>query len=128
MVRNKFELYKIKRMIKIQGKSCIFRKYKANKFNEDVDGYEDITAESPTITIDVLYHEESSNSSYGAESVTDGSIIRRVIQPMLLCDMETIENIEEGFEATLDDKKFKVVSIKDINKWGIIADISLEVL
>lgn len=127
MINTKFELYKLRRELKRNGKDYTFRRRKLNQFNEPTGELEDVLA------IRCLYHEVS---SFKTTSTGDSSTTVTEKQPMLLCAVEDVKgsSLEEGDfievnDSVYGDKKvLRFVGIVDIQNYGIIADISLEVV
>lgn len=127
MINTKFELYKLRRELKRNGKDYTFRRRKLNKFNEPTGELEDV------LTIRCLYHEVS---SFKTTSTGDSSTTVTEKQPMLLCAVEDVKGsgLEMGdfievVDSVYGDKKvLRFVGIVDIQNYGIIADISLEVV
>ena len=127
MINTRFELYKFRRELKRNGKDYTFRRRKLNKFNEPTRELEDI------LTVRCLYHEVS---SFKTTSTGDSSTTVIEKQPMLLCAVEDVKDsgLEIGDfieveDSVYGDKKFlRFVGIVDIQNYGIIADISLEVV
>lgn len=127
MINTKFELYKLRRELKRNGKDYTFRRRKLNQFNEPTGELEDV------LTIRCLYHEVS---SFKTTSIGDSSTTVTEKQPMLLCAVEDVKgsSLEEGNfievnDSVYGDKKvLRFVGIVDIQNYGIIADISLEVV
>ena len=127
MINTRFELYKFRRELKRNGKDYTFRRRKLNKFNEPTIELEDV------LTIRCLYHEVS---SFKTTSTGDSSTTVTEKQPMLLCAVEDVKDsgLEAGDFIEVDDsvygdkKVLRFVGIVDIQNYGIIADISLEVV
>ena len=127
MINTRFELYKFRRELKRNGKDYTFRRRKFNKFNEPTGELEDV------LTIRCLYHEVS---SFKTTSTGDSSTTVTEKQPMLLCAVEDVKDssLEMGDFIEVDDsvygdkKVLRFVGIVDIQNYGIIADISLEVV
>lgn len=127
MINTKFELYKFRRELKRNGKNYTFQRRKLNQFNEPTDDLEDV------LTIRCLYHEVS---SFKTTSTGDSSTTVIEKQPMLLCAVEDVKNsgLEIGDFIEVDDsvygdkKVLRFVGVVDIQNYGIIADISLEVV
>ena len=127
MINTKFELYKLRRELKRNGKEYTFRRRELNKFNEPTGELEDV------LTIRCLYHEVS---SFKTTSTGDSSTTVTEKQPMLLCAVEDVKDsgLEAGDFIEVDDsvygdkKVLRFVGIVDIQNYGIIADISLEVV
>lgn len=127
MINTRFELYKLRRELKRNGKDYMFRRHKLNKFNEPTGELEDV------LTIRCLYHEVS---SFKTTSTGDSSTTVTEKQPMLLCAVEDVKDsgleigdfIEVEDSVYGDKKVLRFVGIVDIQNYGIIADISLEVV
>lgn len=127
MINTRFELYKFRRELKRNGKDYTFRRRKLNQFNEPTTELEDV------LTIRCLYHEVS---SFKTTSTGDSSTTVTEKQPMLLCAVEDVKDsgLEAGDFIEVDDsvygdkKVLRFVGIVDIQNYGIIADISLEVV
>lgn len=127
MINTKFELYKFRRELKRNGKDYTFRRRKLNKFNEPTIELEDV------LTIRCLYHEDS---SFKTTLTGDSSTTVTEKQPMLLCAVEDVKDsgLEAGDFIEVEDsvygdkKVLRFVGIVDIQNYGIIADISLEVV
>lgn len=120
-----FEAHKLIRELKKSGTDFTFKRKSLNEFGED-DGTEMIVG-----SIIGLYHEVN---SYVSIATSDGSRTRTEKQPMVLClyrDLKAMPNggVNVGDYVDLSDgKRFTVNGIVDIQKWNIIADISLEVV
>lgn len=127
MINTRFELYKLRRELKRNGKDYTFQRRKLNQFNEPTDELDDV------LTIRCLYHEVS---SFKTTSTGDSSTTVTEKQPMLLCAVEDVKDsrLEIGDFIEVDDsvygdkKVLRFVGIVDIQNYGIIADISLEVV
>ena len=127
MINTKFELYKLRRELKRNGKDYTFRRRKLNQFNEPTGELEDV------LTIRCLYHEVS---SFKTTSTGDSSTTVTEKQPMLLCAVEDVKGsvleigdfIEVNDSVYEDKKLLRFIGIVDIQNYGIIADISLEVV
>jgi hypothetical protein len=121
MVNKKFESYKINREIKRSGISYTFMRPGKNGYGEPSDKLEDATN---VVTFSGLYHEQNSHIS-----VTTGSTIRYRSKkiPMILCEFENTTEIKVDDFVMINNNKYKVTGIVDIQNWNIISDISLEV-
>lgn len=127
MINTKFELYKFRRELRRNGKDYTFRRRKLNQFNEPAGDLEDV------LTIRCLYHEVS---SFKTTSTGDSSTTVTEKQPMLLCAVEDVKGgrLEIGDFIEVDDsvygdkKVLRFVGVVDIQNYGILADISLEVV
>lgn len=120
MINTKFEVYKLNREIKRSGQSYNFYRYDVNDFNERIDDPISICI------IEGIYHEEISNVQ---TTPVDGGLARTKKIPMILCVLnEDVLNLEMEDFVEINNKMYKVSGVNDISNWGLIADISLEVV
>lgn len=120
-VNKTFEAYKIKREIKRSGISYEFKRSKVNDFGEPTDELEVVG------TLQGLYHEENSHI---AVTTNDTTQFRTKKVPNILClyaDAASL-SLQVGDVVLMSNKTFKVTGTTNIQEWGIIADISLEVV
>lgn len=120
MINTKFEIYKLQRELKRNGISCVFKRYENNEFGEP-----DHTHENVVCTIKCLYHEQNSNIQITTGETTQ---VRTKKIPMLLCLHEDTSLLKPGDFMILNEKKYKVTGIVNIQEWNLIGDISLEVV
>ena len=120
MINTKFEIYKLQRELKRNGISCVFKRYTNNEFGEP-----DYTHENIVCTIDCLYHEQNSNIQITTGETTQ---VRTKKIPMLLCLYEDTSLLKPGDFMILNEKKYKITGIVNIQEWNLIGDISLEVV
>lgn len=128
MVNNRFEAYKLKRELKYSGTLFTFKRKQRNEFNE-LDG------EPVEIgKILGLYHETNSQIT---TTIGDGAVTRTKKQPALLCLVDDYLKLGLNFgdvvsisdEAANSHKRtLKYIGCVDIMNWGIIADLSFEVI
>lgn len=120
MINTKFEAYKIKRELKRNGISCVFKRYENNEFGEP-----DRTNEKEICAITCLYHEQNSNIQITTGETTQ---VRTKKIPMLLCLHEDTNLLKPEDFMVLNGKTYKVTGIVNIQEWNLIDDISLEVV
>lgn len=120
MINTKFEVYKLNREIKRSGRLYNFYRHAINNFNERIDDPISICV------IKGIYHEEISNVQI---TPVDGGLARTKKIPMILCVFnEDVSNLEMEDFVEINNKTYKVSGVNDISNWGLIADISLEVV
>lgn len=121
MINKQFEAYKVKREIKRSGTEYTFVRNEANEFGEPTS---DTTALG---SIKGLYHEQNSNV---AVTTGDTTQTRTKKIPMVLCLWGDVSPmvLKVGDTTTINGKVFKVTGVTNIQEWGIIADISLEIV
>ena len=129
MLNTRFELYKLHRELKRNGRVYRFIRYGVNEFGErDPDDEKCMSV----FDLCCLYHE---TNGYVATTVSDNTTYRSVKQPMLLCDMKELrDHVPEVGDFTVvvnnltgDGKAYLFSGVTDIGDLGLIADISLEV-
>lgn len=121
MINNRFEAYKLKRELKRSGVNYDFLRAGKNEYCEP-DGEYKIVG-----TITGLYHESSSHISLTMSGTTN---IRTKKVPSILCLYEDAAAIKLsiGDRVVINEKIMNVTGVVDIQEWGIISDISLEVI
>lgn len=121
MINKQFEAYKVKREIKRSGTEYTFVRNETNEFGEPTS---DITTLG---SIKGLYHEQNSNV---AVTTGDTTQTRTKKIPMVLCLWDDVSPmvLKVGDTTTINGKVFKVTGVTNIQEWGIIADISLEIV
>ena len=107
---------KINRLIKSQGQEFTFQL-------STVDEYNQPTLSENTLTFSGVYHEKN---SFIPLATTEAANIQRKKSPMILALMEDITGLTQDSEITLNEVKYKVTGILDIQNYGVVADISLE--
>lgn len=121
----------MEREIKRQGQIFTFYRDKKNDYGGSTGEYEKVC------DVQGLYHEYNTFGLYQTAYVRDGVRQRQEKQPMVMCLME--EARDKGIQMgdfifvsneviTGATEKYAVTGINDICDWGIIADISLEVI
>lgn len=121
-VNTKFEAYKIKRELTRSGTEYEFFREALNEFKEPVAG--DVTSIGK---IKCIYHEQNSTVQITTGETTQ---VRTKKLPMLLCLYEeaTSLGLLVGDKTTINGKTFKYTGTVNVQEWGIVADISLEVV
>lgn len=127
MLNTRFEEYKLRRELKRNGTDVTFLRNKKNDFGEPVDELEVVA------NVKGLYHE---TNGYVTLSVSDATVQRSVKLPMLLCLAQDVvfshlavgDYIKVPNIVTGETKTYYVSGITDISDFGIITDISLEVI
>lgn len=121
MINTRFEAYKIKREIVRSGKSFRIFRHDKNEFGEDLKEPFQIGE------ITGIYHEQNSNIQ-----IVSGETTRNRIEkiPMILCLFDEIKSlgIKPDDFIFINDKRYDITGIVNIQEWSIIADISLEVV
>lgn len=114
----KMEKAKLCRELKRSGKEYkIYRKGK-NEFGEPDDEPKEVGA------LLAIYHE---SNGYVSKSLGDTTSYRSKKQPMLLCLYEDATFLLIGDVVIINEKEMLVTGVTNIQEWGIIGDVSLEV-
>lgn len=127
MINTRFELYKLRRELKRSGYDFVFYRREKNEFGSP-DG-----EPAEVLKVKGLYHE---TNSYKTITTYDGSTTVTEKSPMILCAVDDIKDsgISIGDFVEVKDNVFgnkktmKFTGVTDILDFGIIADISLEVI
>lgn len=114
-----FQLNKVRRLIKTQGRSALIVRPGTNKFGEP-------ESEVDVRTILGVFHESSSRMTYQAKTNSDGSTIRAKAAPMMLCLWEDVQDIQHTDHLVMNNNAYVIGEIKNVNESNLVADISLE--
>lgn len=117
-----FERAKLKRLLGTHGVKYDFVRQPKNKFGEP-----DPKAQAePVATIVGVYHE---SASYVSTTSDNSTTHRTKKQPMILCAMDKkVSQLAVGDTVTIGNNVYKLSKVRDVENWGIYADISLEVV
>lgn len=119
MINTKFEAYKLRRELKKVGIVYEFKRAELNQFKEP-------TNESAiACRLTGLYHEQN---SYVSVTAGDATQTRSKKSPMILCLYEDAKTLKLDDFIEMNSKKYKVTGVVNVQEWGIIADVSLEVI
>lgn len=126
MINTRFELYKLRRELKRNGKEYVFYRNLDNEYGEPVEDRVEI------LRVKALYHE---TSAYKTTFTNDGTTITSEKKPMLLCALQDVNGsdiklgdyIEIVDNVYGDVKRLTFSGVTDVQDFGVIADISLEV-
>lgn len=127
MLNTRFEEYKLKRELKRNGTSVSFYRNQKNDFDEP-SGKPELVA-----SITGLYHE---TNGYVTLSVSDATVQRSVKLPMLLCltsdvkaaDLKVGDYVKIPNATSGGTKTYYMTGMVDVSDFGVITDISLEVV
>ena len=113
-----FERAKLSRFINVYGNSFTFKRNVKNDCGEPTDEIVDVAK------IDGVYHEAS--SIYAEQTSSDGSVYSKIISPMILClqSVETAKIMPDDY-VEIQDRKFVVIKLNNVGKFGYAWDISL---
>ena len=112
----KFMEHQVKNEIARSGQEYRFKRKKENKYHQIV-GEEDVAI------VKGIYHE---TNGYISLLKADASIVQSKKVPTILTLKENAVGIEQGDYTEIASNKYKVTGILDIQNYGIVVDISLE--
>lgn len=121
MINKNFEVYKLKRELKRSGKDYCFTRLADNEYKEPLG---DVGCVGK---LKGLYHERSEHISV---AMSDATQVRTKKIPSILClygDVCSI-GLTIGDRVVINGKTMIVNGVIDIQEWGLISDISLEVV
>lgn len=126
MINTRFELYKLRRELARNGKEYVFYRDLDNEYGEPVEDRVEI------LRITALYHE---SSAYKYTFTNDGTTTITEKKPMLLCALQDVNGSDlklGDYTEIIDNvygdvKRLTFSGVTDIQDFGVIADISLEV-
>jgi len=137
-MNTKFEAFKLQRQLARSGKEYRFYRAGKNAFGEPdrpphpnpLPGGEGIGEKVGSVK--GLYHEINYfvKTETSEAATVRGTRGRPIKQPMILCLLESVKAADLLFGDTtvINGKTFKVTGVQNIQEWGIIASISLEVV
>lgn len=108
--------HQVKNEIARSGQEYQFKRKKENEYHQIV-GEEDVAI------VKGIYHE---TNGYISLSKADASMIQSKKVPTILTLKENAAGIEQGDYTEIAGNKYKVTGILDIQNYGIVVDISLE--
>lgn len=115
-----FQLNKVRRFIKTQGKPFKFSKPGKNEFGEP-------NGETVSHEIIGVYHETFNyTSGYADKTATEATTIRQKALPMVLALWESVKELHHQDMLTFNGKPYRVNEIKNLMEANLVADISLE--
>lgn len=114
------ELHKVLREIQIHGTSYTF-------YREKVDECGELIEQEPETVTDVkgLFHV---SKGYITQNIQDGTKTHSKGQPMLMVAYEDVKQICSDDYFVTNGNKYKVVEKNNIQEYGIVTDISLELV
>lgn len=116
MISDQFQLYKVRRLIQVNGKVYDF-------FRQPKNGFGELTSGEPEhLCMRGIYHE---TTRYLSLITSDSTTIRKQASPMILCTWEDAKTLKQEDQVKFNNKLYVVSGIKDVTELQIIADISL---
>lgn len=108
---------KVSRMLSAQGESFKFTQMVEDIYHQRVEGN--------TLDIVGVYHE---TNSFITLSSADSASVQRKKNPMILTLLdESVKQLNQGDKVEINNVTYTVAGVLDIQNYGVVADISLEV-
>ena len=115
----KNELRKVKREILIHGSNVIVKRSVLDDYKESTGQEENVT------TVRGLFH---ITKGYVNNTNGDSGKVRTKGQPMLLLLYDDSKQIKNDDFVIINNKKYKVTHISNIQEFNIVSDLSLELI
>lgn len=107
---------KILRLLKTNGLRYTFTLMDEDEYKQPKEG--------ETITIQGVYHEAN---SFITVTASDSASVQRKKSPMILTLLdEEVKKLKQGDKVSINSVTYTVSGILDIQNYGVVADISLE--
>lgn len=116
MHQKAFQLNKVRRLIKTQGKLFQFSTPEKNEFEEPTETFK-------LHEIKGVFHE---TTSYVSKESSDASTIRKKSSPMVLTLWESIGELLHTDKLAFNGRLYRVTGVKNLAEANLVADISLE--
>lgn len=110
---------KISRQLELNGSDYTFVQYKTDEYKQLTDEVE------KSFVVRGLFH---TTNSYIKETASEGARIVSKPQPMMLMLVEDGNKISKDNKVSVGDCVYKVVSKTDVNHFGVVFDVSLELV
>ena len=110
---------KIKRQIGTNGRELVFVKYKKDRFGQTS------SEEETRVEAKGIFH---TTNNYIKENDSEGARLISKPQPMILLMYDDGSKIDKDDKITLGENLYRVVEKKDVNNFGLVYDISLELV
>lgn len=115
-----FQLSKVRRLIRTQGKVFYFSKPGRNEFGEP-------NGETVSHEIQGVFHEALGFASgYATKTTSEDTTIRKKDFPMVLTLWESLGELRHTDVLIFNGKSYRVNEIKNVAEANLIANISLE--
>lgn len=109
---------KVRRLLKTSGLTYTFTSVRTDEYNQPT------AAGGESISIVGIYHERN---SFITETTSEAASVQRKKSPMILTLLDdSVKKLKQGDILLLGEKCYRVSGVLDIQNYGVVADISLE--
>lgn len=119
MINSQFLKNKIDRQIKLNGQTFVFKRYDEDEYHQVS---EDLLFE---YSFDGIFH---TSNSYIQQNTEAGAKTFSKPQPMILTLYEFGKDVKTNDEVEINNNKYRVNTINDVNNFGVAIEISLELI
>ena len=107
---------KVNRILKSRGMDYTFTRMTVDAYKQPTEGSK--------VTIRGLYHEQN---SFISVTGSDSASVQRKKSPMILTLLDdSVKSLNQGDKITIESVSYTVSGVLDIQNYGVVADISLE--
>lgn len=108
---------KVKRLLRTSGIQYDF-------ISVGKDAYNQPTESSEVLSVKGVYHEQN---SFITVSSSEAASVQRKKSPMILTLFtDSVRKLKQGDKVYINERLYKVSGVLDIQNYGVVADISLE--
>jgi len=111
-----FQLNKVRRMIKTQGRPFLVKRQEKNKFGEP-------NGEAEVFNISGVFHEVTSHL---VKNGIDSSTVTSKTSPMFLCLWDDVKDLKYDDLIIFNNRTYKLGEIKNLCEANVVGDLSLE--
>ena len=126
---NGFTTSRLKRFLTTGGQSYQFIEWELNQYNEPTS-----QVSSEKAILGVLHRSSSMSTITSDSTIASGSKTRTSPTTSIITSWESLvsgfsggKELSPGMETIIDGFKYKIVKVENLNAWGLVAEISLEV-
>lgn len=113
-----FERHKLTRFIQTHGQAYTFTGCEKNEFGEPGEGMAPLEVKG-------VFHE---SHEYISQSSADASTVVSKLSSWIMCLMEDTKKLQKGMVVTLGGKDYQLVGFRDVQNFGVVCDLSLELI
>ena len=109
---------KVQKEISHRGSTYLFKRYSKDDYGQTLD-------EIISVSIQCIFHQ---SSGFKALTVADSTKVETKPQPMIMCLKEDADKLAKEDVVEINGNKYAIVGFNDIQNYGVVNDISLEIV